>query len=421
MKKAKIGVITLGCRVNQYESDAISEGLVKKGYTVVNADSDCDAYIINTCTVTEKSDSKSRYTIRRALESGVPVVAIGCYVQGEKGADTLLDKVTYVSGNRNKGEVVEAIEKILSGQRQDRRCGMSDAEYEPLSIDSCRYVKAYVKIEDGCNNFCTYCYVPYVRGRVRSRGEDDIIAEVGRLKSAGYRELILTGIETSAYGEDMGLPDALCSLTERIQRECHIERLRFGSLNPIFFTQEHIKRLYEAGVMPHFHMSVQSASTEVLERMHRKYNNGDLYRAVETVRKYFDNSNLSCDMICGFPGETEENFKDSLDFITKAEILHAHIFPYSEREGTAAAKMNGALPVRVRNERAAIMKRTAEESHKRIFMSNIGKEYNVLVEFFKGGVAYGYTENYIPLQMKRTSDMKKGDVIKLALTENMYK
>ena len=415
----KIGILTLGCRVNQYESDAIAERLEDKGYEVRSFEKGCDAYLINTCTVTAESDSKCRKAIRRALRYGAPVAVIGCFVQGEDGNTDELKAVNYISGNKNKGEIVDFIEKIINGERIDRRSSLSGAEYERLEITSCKYVKAYVKIEDGCNNFCSYCYVPYVRGRVRSRDENDILSEIKRLKNSNYREIILTGIETSAYGEDRESDQPLCELVERIQRECNIERLRFGSLNPAFFTPERLKRLSQLeGVMPHFHLSVQSASSDVLKNMRRNYDADGLYRAVEDIRKFFPSSNLSCDMICGFPGESEKDFEQSLEFLDRANILHTHVFPYSERTGTRAATMENKVSDFDRHERARIMTERAREIHKRVFSQNVGKEYNVLVEFFKGGNALGYTENFINLRFPRES-FSKGDVVKIKITEDM--
>ncbi len=415
----KIGILTLGCRVNQYESDAIVERLESKGYEISAFENGCDAYIINTCTVTAESDSKCRKAIRRALRYGAPVAVIGCFVQGSDGNAEELERVNYISGNKNKGEVVDFIENIISGQRIDRRASLSGAEYENLSITSCRYVKAYVKIEDGCNNFCSYCYVPYVRGRVRSRCEEDIISEVKRLKSSGYREIILTGIETSAYGEDRDSKEPLCELVERIQSECPVERLRFGSLNPSFFTSERLERLSDAGVMPHFHLSVQSASDDILKSMRRNYSSKSLYQTVDVIRHFFPSANLSCDMICGFPGESEWDFEQSLEFIDRAEILHTHIFPYSQRAGTRASFMENEVSDFEKHRRARIMTEQADKIHKRIFSSNVGREYNVLAEFFKGSDVLGYTENFINLRFPCPQGCNKGDIIKVTVTEDM--
>ncbi len=416
----KIGMLTLGCRVNQYESDAIAEKLERKGYEIAPFDKGCDAYIINTCTVTAESDSKCRKAIRRAERYGAPIAVIGCFVQGARENEEELERVNYIAGNRDKGRIADEIERIINGERLDRRASLVGADYEMLEISSRKYVKAYVKIEDGCNNFCSYCYVPFVRGRVRSRNEEDIIEEVKRLKASGYRELILTGIETSAYGADTDKDEPLCALVERIQSECSIERLRFGSLNPSFFTEERLERLSSLEcIMPHFHLSVQSASTEVLERMKRNYTSDDLYKAVSNIHKYFPTANLSCDMICGFPGETDEDFEESMSFIERAEILHTHVFPYSVREGTAASKMECRVSDFVKHLRAREMNAKAKEVHRKVFLKNVGKSYNVLAEFFKDGYVLGYTENFINLRIPRTRGIRKGDVIAVTVDENM--
>ncbi|MBQ7898066.1 MAG: tRNA (N(6)-L-threonylcarbamoyladenosine(37)-C(2))-methylthiotransferase MtaB [Clostridia bacterium] len=421
----KVGILTLGCRVNQYESDAISEALEKRGCEIGDFDSDCDLYIINTCTVTAESDSKSRKAVRRALrtaeKNGGKVAVIGCFVQGAREEYDELKNAHYISGNRDKSEIVNCLERLMSGERLDLRETLTGAEYENMSIDSRRYVKAYVKIEDGCNNFCSYCYVPFVRGRVRSRNQEDIINEIKRLTARGYKEVILTGIETSSYGEDFDTNEPLVTLVERIGREAPVSRLRFGSLHPSFFTEESLKRLKAVeGVMPHFHLSVQSASNKVLSDMRRPYGKAELYKAVENIRHFFPDANLSCDMICGFPWEREEDFQDSIDFIKKAEILHTHVFPYSKREGTKAAEMK-EVPNAVKYERARIMQKTADEVHKLVFEKNIGKEYNMLLEFFKDGRALGYTENFINLSVPIPEGSEKGDVIKVKISRDMDK
>ncbi|MBQ5746351.1 MAG: MiaB/RimO family radical SAM methylthiotransferase, partial [Clostridia bacterium] len=325
----------------------------------------------------------------------------------------------FIAGNRNKASVAENVERLLSGERLDMRESLEGAPYENLTIDSRRYVKAYVKIEDGCNNFCSYCYVPFVRGRVRSRKKEDIISEVSRLVDRGYREIILTGIETSSYGEDRDEKEPLLSLVEELQKKCHVERLRFGSLHPSYFTEERVKRLSSIeGVMPHFHLSVQSASTSVLEKMGRHYNRETLYGAVENIRRHFEDVNLSCDMICGFPEETDCDFEDSLRFIEDAEILHTHVFPYSQREGTRASKMQ-EVKTFVKHERARLMTKKAEEIHRRIFDKNIGREYNMMVEFFKNGKALGYTENFLNLSIPIPGNCEKGDIVRVKITPDM--
>ncbi len=420
----KVGILTLGCRVNQYESDAIAELITDKGYEIADFDSECDLYIINTCTVTAESDSKSRKAIRRAFrereKSGAKVAVIGCFAQGAREKFEELETADFVSGNRNKKDVVNCLDRLMRGEKFDLRQSLVGAEYENLSINSCKYVKAYVKIEDGCNNFCSYCYVPFARGRVRSRSENDIVSEVSRLKEKGYREIILTGIETSSYGEDFSLNEPLVSLVERIQKETPIERLRFGSLHPSFFTEERVERLSLCGVMPHFHLSVQSASSRVLSLMKRNYDSDSLYKATELIKKAFPTANLSCDMICGFPEERESDFEESVEFIKKAKILHTHIFPYSVREGTAAAKMK-----QVRNDeiyrRSRAMQKAADEVHKEVFLENVGKEFNVLLEFFKGEKALGYTENFINLSFDKPQNSKKGDVLKIRISPDMDK
>ena len=417
----KIGFLTLGCRVNQYESDAIKERLEALGHEVCELRDGCDLYIVNTCTVTAESDAKCRKAIRRAARlrdaSGGRLAVIGCFSQGAPDSE-VLSLADFVIGNKGKSEIADMLDGILSGDERGGVVSLAGAEYEKMQISRCAHAKAYVKIEDGCNNFCTYCFVPYVRGRVRSRDCDDIIAEVKRLEKNGYTEIILTGIETASYGEDRDEEDALCTLIERITRETTVTRLRLGSMYPSFFTPDRCRRLSECKtVLPHFHLSVQSASTSVLERMRRGYDRAGLYLAVKNIREYFSNAALSCDMICGFPGETESDFQDSVSFLRDAEILHAHIFPYSKRAGTKAPLLDGQLDERIKHSRAAEMQKVAEEVSVKAVARYIGRPVKVLVERVRDGMALGYTEHFVYTRIK-TDSARVGEVISATLEKD---
>jgi len=415
----KIGIMTLGCRVNQYESDAIKEELEKRGYEVTGAKAGCDLYILNTCTVTAESDAKCRKAIRRLSrlrdESGGSLAVIGCFSQGAPDSE-VLSLADFVIGNRDKMSVAERVDEIISKVEHGGVVSLAGAEYEKMNISRSVHAKAYVKIEDGCNNFCTYCFVPYVRGRVRSRERSDIISEIHRLEENGYTEIILTGIETASYGEDLGEEDALCRLIEEICEKTGVTRIRLGSMYPSFFTPERCQRLARLkSVLPHFHLSVQSASSRVLERMRRGYDREGLYTAVKNIRSAFPDAALSCDVICGFPGESEEDFNDSRSFIKDAEILHAHIFPYSKREGTRAPLLDGQLDEKIKHERAALLKREAEEVRDTVLRSMIGKSVSVLVEKLRDTYLFGYTEHFVYVKVKNTTAARVGEVVSFKL------
>ncbi len=415
----KIGFLTLGCRVNQYESDALKEAFEKLGYETGELREGCDLYVINTCTVTAESDAKCRKAIRRAARlrdaSGGALAVIGCFSQGDP-ENEVLSLADYVIGNTGKMSVAEKAEMIISKTEHGGVAGLAGARYEKMAISRSVHAKAYVKIEDGCNNFCTYCFVPYVRGRVRSRERADIISEIHRLEENGYTEIILTGIETASYGEDFGEEDALCRLIEAICETTRVTRIRLGSMYPSFFTPERCKRLAAChAVLPHFHLSVQSASTNVLSAMHRGYDRDGLYRAVENIRAEFPDATLSCDMICGFPGETEEDFNDSKRFIKDAKILHAHIFPYSKRKGTKAPLLDGQIDEKVKHGRAALMQSEAESVRDEILLSMVGRDASVLVEKIHDGFLYGYTEHFVYVKAENTGSARVGDVVRIKL------
>lgn len=413
----KIGIMTLGCRVNQYESDAVKEELEKLGYEVGPTREGCDLYILNTCTVTAESDAKCRKAIRRLARlrdaSGGALAVMGCFSQGSPDSE-VLSFADFVIGNGNKMSVVKKIKEILDKTERGGVASLACAKYEEMRISRCAHAKAYVKIEDGCNNFCTYCFVPYVRGRVRSRDKDEIIDEIHRLEENGYTEIILTGIETASYGEDRKETDALCALIEEISKKTGITRLRLGSMYPSFFTPERCQRLASCHcVLPHFHLSVQSGATAVLSRMRRGYTREELYGAVENIRRAFPDAALSCDMICGFPGESESDYEDSVNFIKDAEILHAHIFPYSKREGTKAVLLDGQIDEKIKHERAASMQNDAEKVSQKALSKYNGKSVRVLVEKVKNGKAYGYTEHFIYQIFDNKTSARVGDVVEI--------
>lgn len=423
----KVGILTLGCRVNQYESQAIAEQLEELGYSIVPFSDNCDVYIINTCTVTAESDRKSKQMIGRALarkneNSDVIVCAIGCFTQNRKqilkpGEIFKLDGVDIIGGNSDKSRIAEIIHSyILSRSREplDILRNMENIrDFENISLKKSNNVRAYLKVQDGCNNFCTYCIVPIVRGRVRSKPIEKIKNDLLLLRQSGYNEVVFCGIEISAYGEDKG--NGLISLASAAQ-EAGFKRVRFGSLNPVLFERDFVQRLSEISVvMPHFHLSVQSASGNVLNAMGRKYDPLQLYRGIENIYKYFNDVTLSCDLICGFPGESDDDFQQTIEFVHNNRFIHAHIFPYSRRKGTPAADFNGQLSSKLKKARCAQLLSVAHEKRKQIFDQHLGTSASVLIENKKNGFWFGHTENFMPVALK--TDSTPGSFVKVRLSD----
>jgi len=428
----KFGILTLGCRVNQYESQAVCEKLEKEGFVNCDFNDDCDIYIINTCSVTADSDYKSRKMIRRAMKRksqnpDIIVVGMGCYLQSvkdEAAKDELLSQVDYICGNKGKINVADKVIELVKSKEKTHFVDIQNIDdvrvYENMIITKNKYVRTYVKIQDGCNNFCSYCRVPYVRGRVRSRSFNEVYDEISKLCDNGFNEIVLTGIELSAYGEDFDRPMMLLELVQKLSEIKGLKRLRFGSLKPSLLTDEFCKSLSKLScVMPHFHLSIQSGSNDVLSRMKRKYTKEDLINNFNTVYKYFPNACLGADIICGFPGESDVDFEDSLDIIKYGKLLHTHIFPYSPRKGTPAAKFENQLPDLIKKERCAKMASAAKTSEYERIRNFTGREFNVLIETIKNGKCYGYTENFIFTCFEKDENDYLGLIKKVKLTDEI--
>lgn len=404
MKKAAF--ITLGCRVNQYETQCIREELKSLGFAEGTLDEDCDLYLVNTCAVTGESVRKDKQIIRRILRKkeenpNALLCVCGCFPQGAE-SDPDLARADVLAGNTKKGELAALLASLCETEpeqrvRLDLREDISRPRpYEELSLTTSHNARAFVKIEDGCNSFCSYCYVPLVRGRVRSRGIDSVCREVSALCEGGYREIVLTGIETGAWGTDLSGGQDLGDLVEAVSAVEGVERIRFGSLKPTLFTEDFCARLAAMPkVLPHFHLSLQSGSSRVLALMGRRYDREREEDAIATLYRYFPDAGLSADLICGFPGEREEDFADTVSLVRAARLLHTHIFPFSPREGTRAATMPNPVPQEVKKERCAALLTVAKEESEAFARARQGKRYRVLCERVRDGVMLGYTENFI--------------------------
>ena len=350
-----VAFCTLGCKVNQYETDAMEELFQKSGYAIRDFHEAADVYVINTCTVTNMADRKSRQMLHRARKKNpdAVIVAAGCYVQASAEtieADTAIDLIV---GNNRKGQIVDMVEEFM--ERHNRAVNINHtSDYETLGITRVsEHTRAYIKIQDGCNQFCSYCIIPYARGRVRSRKAEEIIAEVSGLAAAGYKEIVLTGIHISSYGTDFG-NIGLADLVERLAAVKGIERIRFGSLEPGIVTEEFVRRLTRIPqICPHFHLSLQSGCGETLKRMNRHYTPEDYKQRCELLRKYFDRPAFTTDVIVGFPGETDEEFEATEKFLEEIHFAEMHVFKYSPRKGTRAAKMPDQVNETVKTQRSA--------------------------------------------------------------------
>lgn len=415
--QCKASIVTLGCRVNQYESQACGEIIASYGYDIVPLQKGCHLYFVNTCSVTAESDRKCRQSIHKVLEmakeEGATVILCGCHIQAHPQSFYEGAKV-FRCGNGDKSEFVR---KVMEGAAPKDEIPLREEmkQFYPTRVCRSKNTRAFLKIEDGCDNFCSYCIVPHLRGPVRSRPVDEILQEAGRLADNGYQELVLTGIETSFYGKDLEAPTDLCTLAQEVGKLEKVKRIRFGSLRPTVFTEEFTRRLSEnEKILPHFHLSIQSGSDKILAMMRRNYSRQDIFQVFDRVRRYFPQVTFSADLICGFPGETEQDYADSVETVNKGRFLHAHIFPYSERPGTPAAQMQCQVPVHLRKERCARLLSHSEKIARDTILDHRGNTFEMLVEKTFGNAAFGYTENFIYTQVY-APQAKPGDIIKVTL------
>lgn len=450
-----VALHNLGCKVNSYEMDVMQQKLLEKGYNIVPFDQFADIYIVNTCTVTNIADRKSRQMLHRAkqINPDAIVIAVGCYVQ--TGRDTIEkdDSIDLCIGNNRKSSLAEIIEEYLKGReqeenrhdseygltehtcRQDKTLGNSTvidinhtAEYEDMTLKlTAEHTRAYIKIQDGCNQFCSYCVIPFARGRVRSRKESDILEEIRGLVQNGCKEIVLTGIHISSYGIDFdsGHPvydgqSRLIDLVEKINEIDGLKRIRLGSLEPRIITEEAARRLSKLDKLcPHFHLSLQSGCDETLKRMNRHYTAGEYYRSVELIRKYFEHPAVTTDVIVGFPGETEGEYAESRAFVENVRFFETHIFKFSKREGTRAAVMPDQVPDRIKTLRSNELIRMEQEHSAEFRKYYLGKTVEVLFEEEKRlegcreDVLYhiGHTKDYVKVAVPATDGQSMSNIL----------
>ena len=429
MNKRTVATYTLGCKVNQYETNAVEEIFTQNGYTLTDFDDKSDIYIINTCTVTSMSDRKSRQVIRRAKKNNKDsvVVVMGCYAQNDPDAIIKIEDVNLVVGTKDKNKIFEEVQKITNHDKVVKVTSiMEEVEFENLSVTSyTKNTRAFVKIQDGCDRYCSYCIIPYTRGRIRSRNISDIVKEVQSLSDNGYKEVVLTGIHIASYGkhlkrsktefipiinsqkEDFVQADAsLIDVIEEVSKIKNLYRIRIGSVEPIIISEDFLERISKIDKFcPHFHLSLQSGCDDTLKRMNRRYTTDEYKEAVQKIRQYFDTPAITTDIIAGFPGETDEEFEKTYSYLSDINLYEMHIFPFSRRSGTKAYDMKNQIDNDVKHKRSekliALANRNKEEFEKGL----IGKTFDVLFEQREEQYYQGYTKNYVKIYVKTQKDL----------------
>ena len=410
----KVGLYTLGCKVSLYETEAVAESFAERGFEVCDFNSVCDVYVINTCTVTAESDAKSRKYIRRAIRKNpdAVVIVIGCYSQRAPEEVAKIDGVSAVIGTQDKMRCVEIAEKIISNSKfriSNLVAPLEGATFEPMCVKNAPRTRAYVKIEDDCECKCTYCAISGARGPVRSKKPDEVISEVEGLYEKGTLEIVLTGIETGSYGADFDEKYDLADLMCELDRRHSCERIRLGSMAPELMKPDFIDRIAGLKItVPHFHISMQSGADNVLRGMKRRYNRKMALDNIRHIREMMPGVMLTADLMVGFPGETEEDFLDTMRFVSEAKLLDAHVFAYSKRAGTPAAEYDGQIPEDVKHRRSAALIAECQRVRDEILSDVVreGKPLSVILETSKGRVHQGHSDSYIEVVTESDTDLR---------------
>ncbi len=418
----KVAFCSLGCKVNQYETNAMAQKFINSGYSIVEFDELADIYIVNTCTVTSIADRKSRQMLRRAKEinPNSVVVACGCYAQVGKEELKKISEIDLILGNNEKNEIVEVVENYI------KDCNIKElvtdvmykTDYVELGLTTyTEKTRAVIKVQDGCDRFCSYCLIPFARGHIRSRDINNVVEEIKKIVSEGIKEIVITGIHIASYGKDLKNGIGLIDLLEEINKIEGLCRIRLGSLEPVIIDDEFVDRLSKLDkICDHFHLSLQSGCTETLKRMNRRYTTDEFEDVTKRLRKNFPNVALTTDVIVGFPGETEEEFNKTYQFLKDIKFYQMHIFKYSPRKGTKAAVMPNQVDGVIKEERS---KKLIELSNENEFSYNkkyIGNEIEVLFEEREGEYIKGHSTNYITVKYKTNSDEYLNKIEKVKIT-----
>ncbi len=416
----KVNIYTLGCKVNFYESNLMKEKLIDAGYTYTDMD-DSDIVIINTCSVTNTADNKSLKAARHAAGLGKNVIVVGCSSQNKEEAYEKIDGVNVILGNKGKSDIVSYIQKYFD--KNERIIGVSDIQkvpFEEMKVNNFDKTRAFVKIQDGCNNYCSYCIIPYLRGDVRSKKSDDVINEVKSLIESGHKEIVLTGIHTGHYGSDIN--ESFAGLLKKLVKIDGLLRLRISSVEITELNDEFLDVLKNSQVLvDHIHIPLQSGSNTVLKRMNRKYDKDYFINKIDTIRSIRPDISITTDLIVGFPGETEDEFNETIDTLNKIKFSKIHVFPYSRRKGTPADLMDNQIDEKVKKERVSKIINLSKELEQDYFSKFIGKELVFIPEVYKNGYLIGHTGNYILVRALGDEKLLKQDInVKLEKLEYPY-
>ncbi len=413
MNKKTVSTITIGCKVNTYDTNAMINILIENGYELKGFDEECDVYIINTCSVTNLSEKTSRQKIRKAYKTNpnAVIIATGCYSQVKEEEVKNIECVDIVIGTKDRHRILELIEEYNKTKTKISVVSNNlnnDEKFENLNIKEIKgMTRAYLKIQEGCTNFCSYCIIPFARGSLKSRKLQDILDEVKTLAENNIKEIILSGIHIASYGKDLEEDFNLVDVIEKCAEIDGIERIRFSSVEPNFVTKENFDRLLKIDkVCDFFHLSLQSGSDKVLSDMNRRYNKTEYRNAIKLIKEYYNDCNISTDIIVGYPTETDQDFQDTVDFVKELKLSKIHVFPFSPKDGTKAAELKPIMTEEKKHERASILREVSEELEKEFLLNNKGKEKSVLFENIdKDGYYYGHTTNYIKVSKKYDVDV----------------
>ena len=417
----KVAFCTLGCKVNQYETNAMEQKFIQAGYEIVGFTEIADIYVINTCTVTNMSDKKSRQMIRKAkqLNGNAIVVAVGCYVQTAKEQLENIKELDLILGNNEKKDIVKYIEKYRKGEKQIKYNDvLHQDEYDEYGfVTHIEQTRAIVKVQDGCDRFCSYCAIPYARGKVRSRKIENIVAEITKLAEEGIKEVVITGIHIASYGKDLKEDIGLIDVLEKINEINGIQRIRLGSLEPMLINESFLKRLAKLEkICHHFHLSLQSGCDETLKRMNRRYTTEEFRNVVRLLRNTYDDVILTTDIIVGFPGETENEFERTYEFLKEINFYKMHVFKYSRRDGTKAATMPNQIAPNIQEERSKKLISLSNKNQQIYNESYVGKTVQVLFEEAIKGYIKGHTQNYLVVNIKEDIEKFHNQIVPVKIT-----
>ena len=422
-----VAFCTLGCKVNQYETNAMIEQFIRKGYIVKEFSEKADIYIINTCTVTNMADRKSRQMLRRVkeLNDKALIVACGCYAQVAKDELEKIDEIDLIYGVNEKNKISEYIEEYINSNSKSNKEIVTDVMYQKEFLDFgitdyTEKTRAVIKVQDGCDRFCTYCIIPYARGHIRSRNINSIISEIKEIVNKGIKEVVITGIHVASYGRDLNNNISLIDLLEEINKIDKLQRIRLSSLEPTIITKDFVTRLKKLDkICDHFHLSLQSGSDETLKRMNRRYTIDEFKNATKLLREAYPNVSLTTDIIVGFPGETDEEFNDTYEFLKDIKFYQMHVFKYSQRKGTKAAVMENQIDSKVKEERSKKLIELSHKNQKSYNENYIEKDFDVLFEEKDGDYIKGHTTNYVVVKIPYRSLENQIIKVKIIKDDNL--